>query len=61
MIATASEYLSLYEELSNYVPVDMEELQMEKNVVTQFINEQIAYRDSLISEYNARGWGNFLR
>lgn len=61
MIATASEYLSLYEELSNYVSVDMEELQMEKNVVTQFINEQIAYRDSLISEYNARGWGNFLR
>lgn len=61
MIATASEYLSLYEELSNYVSVDMEELQMEKNVVTQFINEQITYRDSLISEYNARGWGNFLR
>lgn len=58
MIATSSEYLSLYEELSNYVSVDMEELQMEKDVVTQFINEQIAYRDSLISEYNAR-WGEY--
>lgn len=58
MIATSSEYLSLYEELSNYVSVDMEELQMEKEVVTQFINEQIAYRDSLISQYNAR-WGEY--
>jgi len=61
MIATASEYLSLYEELSNYVSVDMEELQMEKEIVTQYINEQVAYRDSLISEYDSRGWGNFLR
>lgn len=60
MIATASEYLSLYEELSNYISVDMEELQMEKDVVNQFINEQVAYRNSLISEYNSRGWGNFL-
>lgn len=61
MIATASEYLSLYEELSNYISVDMQELQMEKYAVTQYIYEQIAYRDSLISEYNSRGWGNFLQ
>lgn len=59
MVATASEYLSLFEELGNHGLVDMLEVQAEKDGVTQFINDKILYRDNLISEYNVRGWGQY--